>query len=133
MRASLEMSVKQENWKSAAIRVSNLSELELTRGDLAGAVQDAAQSVEYAARSGDAFRQINMRTTHADALHQADRRAEAKRASAKAEQMQADNRPDYPLLYIPCKASSIATCCSRGRSGRRGEWRRAEGGGRIAE
>ena len=55
MRAGLEIDVKQENWKNAAISASNLSELELTLGEVAGAVGDAEQSVIYADRSGDAF------------------------------------------------------------------------------
>ncbi|MGH9849619.1 MAG: hypothetical protein ACREBD_07140, partial [Blastocatellia bacterium] len=99
MRAGLEMGVKQENWKSAAIRASNLSELELTLGEVAGAVGDAEQSVTYADRSGDAFWRLASRTTHADALHQAGRRAEAEARFREAEQMQAEDQPDYPLLY----------------------------------
>ena len=39
------------------------------------------------------------RTTHADALHQAGRRAEAETRFREAEQMQAERQPDYPLLY----------------------------------
>ena len=109
MRAALEMGVKQENWKSAAARASNLSELELTLGEVAGAVGDAEQSVTYADRSGDAFERQSDRGTHADALHQAgvsfsngvkeDRRAEAEARFREAEQMQAKRQPDYPLLY----------------------------------
>ena len=99
MRAALEMGVKQENWKNAAIRASNLSELELTLGEVAGAVGDAEQSVTYADRSGDAFQRMVTRTTHADALHQAGRRAEAEARFREAEQMQAERQPDYPLLY----------------------------------
>ena len=49
------MRVKQEDWNEAAISASNLSELELTLGEVAGAVGDAEQSVTYADRSGDAF------------------------------------------------------------------------------
>lgn len=97
--AALETSVKEEEWKSAAIRASNLSELELTLGESAGAVGDAEQSVTYADRSGDwGMRAIN-RTTHADALHQVARRAEAETRFREAEQMQAKNQPKYPLLY----------------------------------
>ena len=40
-----------------------------------------------------------MRTTHADALHQAGRRAEAETRFREAEQMQEKSQPDYPLLY----------------------------------
>ena len=39
------------------------------------------------------------RTTHADALHQAGRRAEAEARFREAEEMQAERQPDYPLLY----------------------------------
>jgi hypothetical protein len=39
------------------------------------------------------------RTTHADALHQAGRRAEAEARFREAEQMQAERQPEYPLLY----------------------------------
>ncbi|MDS4060405.1 MAG: hypothetical protein RKP73_17830, partial [Candidatus Contendobacter sp.] len=99
MRAGLEMGVKQANWKEAAIRASNLSELELTLGDAAAAVADAAQSVTHADRSGDAFQQMSKRATHADALHQAGRRVEAEALFREAERMQAEQQPDYPLLY----------------------------------
>lgn len=99
MRAGLEMAVKQEDWENAAISAGNLSELELTLGAVAAAVEDAARSVEYADRSGDAFQRMISRTTHADALHQAGRRAEAEALFREAERMQAEQQPDYPLLY----------------------------------
>ena len=100
-RAGLEMDVTKENWKAAASGASNLSELELTLGDLAGAVADAEQSVTYASarRSDDTFQQMAFRTTHANALHQAGRRAEAQARFREAEEMQAERQPDYPLLY----------------------------------
>lgn len=99
MRAGLEMRVQQEVWKSAAIIASNLSELALTLGEVAAAVQDAEQSVTHADRSGDAFQRLARRTSHADALHQAGRRAEALQGFREAEQMQQEDQPDYPLLY----------------------------------
>jgi tetratricopeptide (TPR) repeat protein len=99
MRAGLEMRVKQDNWKQASISYSNLSELELTLGEVAGAVGDAEQSMTYADRSGDANWIYASRTTLADALHQAGRRAEAEARFREAEQMQAEREPEYPLLY----------------------------------
>jgi hypothetical protein len=99
MRAGLEMRIKQEVWNNASISASNLSKLELTLGEVAGAVGDAGQSVTYADRSGDAVERMSNRTTHADALHQAGRRAEAEARFREAEQMQAERQPDYPLLY----------------------------------
>ncbi len=99
MRVSGEMDVRVEKWKGAAISYGNLSELELTLGEVAEAVADAAQSVTHADHSGDAFQQMSKRTTHADALHQAGRRAEAEALFREAERMQVERRPAYPLLY----------------------------------
>ena len=99
MRAGVKMGVQAKDWKEAAIRASNLSELELTLGKVAGAVADGAQSVTHADRSGDAFERMSKRTTHADALHQAGRRVEAEALFREAERMQAEQQPAYPLLY----------------------------------
>ena len=99
MRATIAFYTKNGHWKQAAQGASNLSELELTLGEVAGAVGDAEQSVTYADRSGDAFQRMSKRTTHADALHQAGRRDEAEARFREAEQMQAERQPDYPLLY----------------------------------
>jgi hypothetical protein len=98
-RAGLENYIKQESWKNAAATASNLSELELTLGEVASAVKDAEQSVTYADRSGDAFQRMGKRTTHADALHQAGRRAETAARFREAEQIQAERQPQDPLLY----------------------------------
>ena len=99
MRAGLRMWVDQEIWKSAAIIASNLSELELTLGDVAGALRDAERSVAFADRSGDAFQRMARRTTLGDALHQAGRREEAFERFREAEAMQAEDQPEYPLLF----------------------------------
>jgi len=99
MRAATELAVKHKDWENAATGNSNLSELELTLGAVAGAVGDAEQSVTYADRSGDAFQRESRRTTHADALHQAGRRPEAETRFREAAQMQAERQPDHPLLY----------------------------------
>lgn len=99
MRAGVKMGVEQEDWEEVARRASNLGELELTLGEVAGAVADAAQSVTYADRSGDAFWKMASRCKVADALHQAGRRAEAETRFREAEQMQQERQPDYPLLY----------------------------------
>jgi tetratricopeptide (TPR) repeat protein len=99
MRAALERRIQLEDWPKAAGQASNLSELELTLGGVVGAVGDAEQAVTYADRSGDAFQRMGKRTTHADALHQAGRRAEAETRFREAEQIQKEMQPDYPLLY----------------------------------
>ncbi|HEX3530288.1 MAG TPA: toll/interleukin-1 receptor domain-containing protein [Thermoanaerobaculia bacterium] len=99
MRAGLAMLVRSENWKQAAIGASNLSELELTRGEIAAAVAAGEQAVTYANRIEDAFEQIADRTTQADALHQAGRCAEARDLFEDAEARQAAWQPEYPRLY----------------------------------
>lgn len=99
MRAAMEQEASKEHWMNAAIGASNLSEVELTLGEVAGAVGDAAQSVQYADRGGKWEERMVNRTTHANALHQAGRWGEAKARFRQAEQMQAEWQHGYPLLY----------------------------------
>jgi tetratricopeptide (TPR) repeat protein len=99
IRAALQLSVTRKDWTGAAPTASNLSELELTLGEVAEAMRDAEQSVTYADRSGDAMELLQDITTHADALHQSGRRAEALERYRGAEQMQQERRTAYPLLY----------------------------------
>jgi hypothetical protein len=99
MRAGLEMNVKQEHWKAAAVQASSLSDLKQKLGEVAGAVADAEQSVSYADRSGDAFQRITKRVRLGDALHQAGRRDKAEERFREAEGMQAESDPTCPLLY----------------------------------
>ena len=67
IRIALDLVVTQKGWIPAAAVSSNLSELELTLGDLAAAERDADQSVLFADRSGDAFQRMSKRTTLANA------------------------------------------------------------------
>ncbi len=129
MRAGLELAVKQETWKQAAQGASNLSELELTLGEVAGAVGDAEQSVIYADRSGDAFQRMGKRTTHADALHQAGHRAEAEARFREAELMQAERQPAYPLLY---SVRGFRYCDLLLTEAERAAWRRVSGSARVS-
>jgi tetratricopeptide (TPR) repeat protein len=99
MRAGMELGAGNEHWLNAAIGASNLSELELTVGEVSAAVTDGEQAATFADRSGDAFQRMINRTTHADALHQAGGREEALRLFREAEAMQAEDQPEYPRLY----------------------------------
>ncbi len=99
MRAGLEAALAAEDWKNAAIRAGNLSELDLTLGDVASAVRDAEQSVQHADRSEDASQIMTMRTTHADALHHSGRAVEANERFREAEALQNEHSPTTPLLY----------------------------------
>ena len=99
MRVSMDMDIDRKEWKGSAISASNLSELELTLGDVHGAARDAEQSVVFADRSGDSVHRMSKRTTLADALLQAGRRADALARFREAEEMQAERQSAYPLLY----------------------------------
>ncbi|NQE44451.1 hypothetical protein C5S31_00330 [ANME-1 cluster archaeon GoMg2] len=99
MKAGLEADIALEDWKKAAIIASNLSQLYLTIGDIALALEYANQSVDLADRSGDAFEQMGKRTILAYALHQAGRQSEAESLFREAEEMQKDRQPEYPSLY----------------------------------
>jgi hypothetical protein len=99
MRAAGEMAVNLGDWEDAAQGAGNLSELELTLGEVPLAAADAEQSVTYSDRSGNAFQRISQRTTHADALHQAGHRDEAEARFREAEDMQAKWQPEYPLVF----------------------------------
>ncbi len=125
MQAGLEMLVTQDNWKLAATSASNLSELELTLGEVAEAVREAEQSVTYADRSRDAFWKMSTLTTHADALHQAGRRAEAEARFREVEQMQAKRLPAYPLLF---SLSGFQYCDLLLTEAERAAWRRVVSG-----
>jgi tetratricopeptide (TPR) repeat protein/CO dehydrogenase nickel-insertion accessory protein CooC1 len=99
MQAALEARLVQEDWENAAIAASNLSQLYLTLGYLAQALEAAQQSVDLADRSGDAFERMSKRTRLADALHQAGRLQEAAAAFREAEEMQKVSQPQFLFLY----------------------------------
>src|SRR5436190_16473650 len=58
MCVSGEMVVARTEWKNAAVSYSSLSELEATLGRLGEAVADARRAIDFADRSGDAFRKM---------------------------------------------------------------------------
>jgi len=99
IQAATNWAASKEDWQHAATAASNLSELELTMGDLAGAVRNAKQSMIYADREGSMVSRSISRAVHADAVYNAGRCAEAEEGFREAEQMQVTAQPKYPLLY----------------------------------
>jgi hypothetical protein len=99
MRGALNLAVRHEQWVGASVGASNLSQLELTLGDTGASVRDGEGSVAYAARRGHAPQSIINHSTHANALHQAGLSAEAEARFVKAEAMQAEEQPEFPILY----------------------------------
>ncbi|HRI54708.1 MAG TPA: hypothetical protein PLW65_31440, partial [Pseudomonadota bacterium] len=98
LRASLAAALDQADWENAAAAASNLSELQLTLGQLKEATDSARQAVELADQSGDVFQRLHDRTTLADALHQGGRPEEAGPLFVEAEAMQRERQPERPLL-----------------------------------
>ena len=78
---------------------ANLSELEMTLGEMWQAAKDAERSVRYADQGESTFLKIRNRTIEADSLQQLGRWHEAEKLFRKAEQMQAEAHGEYPLLY----------------------------------
>jgi len=99
MRVGLVRYEASCDWRNVAPGASNLSQLALTLGSLGEAVVEGRRAINFANLSGDAFLKAALRTTAADALHQAGERAEATALFAEAERMQAENQPQFPRLY----------------------------------
>jgi tetratricopeptide (TPR) repeat protein len=94
------MRVEQEEWQNAASSASNLSEMELTLGEVALALRDAEKCLTYADRSGDALWQCIAQVKLGHALHQSGRRAEAESRFREAERMQREVPPHTPLYSL---------------------------------
>ena len=104
MRARIKGSEDEGDWKGAGDDAGNLSELLITIGRLSGedgAVAVAEAAVHFADRSGDAFRRMGMRTTHAGALFEAGSLARAEALFRQAEALQKERQPGLPRLYPP--------------------------------
>jgi len=99
MRAAVQWATSREKWKEASVGAANLSELELTLGEVQAAVAAAEQSVTFADRSGDTFQRMVNRTALADARQQAGEEGTALALFREAEVLQAEDDPEYPLLY----------------------------------
>ena len=98
MKASLNIRIGQGEWYNSAKIARNLSELHLSRGDLSHALDLAKKCVDYAEESGDAFLRIASRTVLADAMLQAGEFDQAEKLFIRAEEMQKQDQPKYPLL-----------------------------------
>ena len=99
LRVSQKMCAQMEDWQQAAIRVNNLSELEVTLGRLDEAMADGRRAIAFADRSGNAPQKTINCTTAADALHQGGEPTKAAALFAEAERMQAEQQPQVPLLH----------------------------------
>ncbi|MFC1633846.1 DUF4062 domain-containing protein [Planctomycetota bacterium] len=99
MRIGMNMGVRQGDWSNAGIRAGNLSEMELTLGQVEEAVLDAERGVRYADRSNDILQKMKQRAKYADALFTIGRQAKAIELFHEAEAMEPWIKPKYPVLF----------------------------------
>lgn len=99
MQAGLQAAIALKHWGNANRNATNLSQVYLTLGDLAQALDYTRQSVELADRSGRAFERMISRAALADALHHAGRVKEAAALFREAEEMQKEQDREYHFLY----------------------------------
>ncbi|MDX2481362.1 MAG: toll/interleukin-1 receptor domain-containing protein [Desulfuromusa sp.] len=99
MKVGLKIRINEENWLEAARDTGNLSQLQLTQGNLKEALNWAKQSVTFADRSGDDSQIVARRSTLADVFFQVGKAEEAKALFIEAEKRQQKWQPDYPYLY----------------------------------
>ena len=98
-RGGMPYGTESGDSRNAAVTFRNLSDLQLTIGQVAQALKDAELAVTYADKSDEMFLMMATRTGVADVLYQRGRYADAKKLFHKAEQMQAARQPHYRLLY----------------------------------
>src|SRR4051812_11029634 len=99
LRLSTQMTIRRGDWHNAAVNTSNLSELELTRGDISAAVKVGRQAVTYSDRSDSTFHSMNCYSILADALHKAGQRDDSRHLFKIAESLQALLQDELPQLY----------------------------------
>ena len=99
MRAALEIAIQQKNWRNAALGASNLSELEVTLGQLTDAVVNSRQSIIHADESRDAGQRMISRSIAANTLHLSGQRVDAGTLFTEVERMQTELQPEFNLLY----------------------------------
>ena len=113
----------EEHWTEAPARASNLSELELTLGDVGAAIRDGEGAVAYADRSGEAFHQMirAARPMPTPCIRRVSR-AEAEARFVEAEAMQAEQDPQVPAALFASVA--FAYCDLLLADAERAAWRR---------
>ncbi len=99
LQHGLEVAEHIEDWGNGAFITRYLSEICLTIGDVAKAVDYGKKSVQLADLGGDGFLRLSSRAGLADAQHQAWNLAEAEDVFREAEKMQKARDPEHPILY----------------------------------
>jgi tetratricopeptide (TPR) repeat protein len=99
LKESLAVAIAHNDWRFAAGRAGNLSQLSLVMGKLTQALAFGEQGVELADRSGDLEQRISRRTNLGDAHHHLGKLDQARGVFQEAEGLQQQLQPERPLLH----------------------------------
>jgi tetratricopeptide (TPR) repeat protein len=98
MQIALDTAIEQKNWSFANCSADNLSELEVSLGNLSRAITHARLSLDFSNRSTNSFDKLASLGLVANALHQMGQRTEAFDFFRQADAFQAKRQPGYPLV-----------------------------------
>lgn len=99
IKAGLDLAKENGDWEGAAIGAGSLSQMELTLGNITGAMNSGKDSADYADQSQLVQERLAKRTIYAEALHQIGDLEEAKKQFSDAENLQAERQPSQPFLH----------------------------------
>jgi len=97
--SSLGILVAEKDWRQASVQAGNMSELQLSFGNIEKAINQGEASIIYADKSGNDFQRMSKRSTCAEALHQFGCAKKALILYRESEEIQKERQPDFPCLY----------------------------------
>ena len=99
MRSAASAAVSLGELADASVGYKNLGELLLSLGEVQQAIDTAHHSVNLADQSGEASARTGARASLAYSLLQSGNLIEPQLVFSKAEQIQSEMQPEYPILY----------------------------------
>ena len=99
MQSTANAAMESGDWKNAAALHSNLSEIQLTLGNIESSITAGRLSVLCADKSADVFQQMVKRPTLAEALHQSGDFVASQGLFLECERLQKQLEPLRPTLY----------------------------------
>jgi len=111
MQDAIKMAIDQEDWTASAYGTMNLTEMELSLGEIDSALNHAACSVTYADRGGELGARMSCRVGDAYTLEQAGFRIEAGMLFREAERILSETESKTPLSPVMFSAVEYFWYC----------------------